>query len=38
MEKYESLPYNGTLREEGRQEDQKIVGEDRLSKMREKLG
>jgi hypothetical protein len=28
MKKYQGLPYNGTLREAGRQEDQKIVGED----------
>jgi hypothetical protein len=32
MGKYQRLPYNGTLREGGREEDQKIVGEDRLSK------
>jgi hypothetical protein len=30
MEKYQRPPYNGTLREAGRKEDQKIVGEDRL--------
>jgi hypothetical protein len=31
-EKYQRPPYNGTLREAGRGEDQKIVGEDQLSK------
>jgi hypothetical protein len=35
MEKYQRLPYNGTLREAGREKDQPIAGEDRLSK---KLG
>jgi hypothetical protein len=32
LEKYQRLPYNGTFRELGREEDPKIVGEDRLSK------
>jgi hypothetical protein len=32
MEKYHRPPYNRTLREAGRKEDQKIVGEDWLSK------
>jgi hypothetical protein len=32
MEKYQRPPYNGILREGRREEDQKIVGEDRLSK------
>jgi hypothetical protein len=32
MEKYQRPPYNGTLKEAGREEDQKIVAEDRLSK------
>jgi hypothetical protein len=35
MEKYQRLPYNGTLKVARREEDQKIVEEDRLSK---KLG
>jgi hypothetical protein len=30
MEKYQRLPYNKTLREAGKEEDQKIFGEDRL--------
>jgi hypothetical protein len=34
IEKYQRPPYNGTLKEAGREEDQKIVGEDRLSKKR----
>jgi hypothetical protein len=38
MEKYQMPPYNGTLREAGREEDQKIVGEDRLSKQRGEVG
>jgi hypothetical protein len=37
MEEYQRPPYYGTLREAEREEDQKIVGEDRLSKNREKL-
>jgi hypothetical protein len=32
MEKYQRPPYDGTLRVTERQEDQKIAGEDRLSK------
>jgi hypothetical protein len=32
------LPYNGTLRETGREEDQKITGEDRLSKKLREVG
>jgi hypothetical protein len=32
MEKYQRPPYSGTLREVGRDVDQKIVGEDWLSK------
>jgi hypothetical protein len=32
MEKSQRLPYNGTLWEAGREEDQKIVEEDQLSK------
>jgi hypothetical protein len=32
MEKYQRLPYNGTLGEAGREEYQKIAGEDRLPK------
>jgi hypothetical protein len=38
MEKYQRPPYNGTLREAGREEDQKIVGADRLSKKRGEVG
>jgi hypothetical protein len=38
MEKYQKLPYNGTLREAGREEDQKIAGEDQLSKKRVEAG
>jgi hypothetical protein len=34
MEKYQRPPYNKTLRKAGREEDQKIVGEYRLSKNR----
>jgi hypothetical protein len=30
--KYQRPPYSGTLREAGREENQKIVGEGRLSK------
>ena len=29
MERYQRLPYFGTLRETGREEDQEIAGEDR---------
>jgi len=29
MERYERLPYFGTLRERGREEDREIAGEDR---------
>ena len=32
MGKYQRLPYCGTLKEIGREEDQRIAGEDRLSK------
>jgi hypothetical protein len=38
MEKYQKPPYNGTLREEVREEDQEIAGEDRLSKKRGEVG
>jgi hypothetical protein len=38
MEKYQRLPYNGTLREAGREVDHTIVGEDRLSKKRGEVG
>jgi hypothetical protein len=34
LDKYQTPPYNGTLTEAGREKDQKIVGEDRLSKKR----
>jgi hypothetical protein len=37
MEKYQRSPYNGTLRKARREEDQKIAGEDRLSKKREEV-
>jgi hypothetical protein len=37
MEKYKRPPYNGTLREAGREEDQKVVGEDWLSKKRREV-
>jgi hypothetical protein len=37
MGKYQRPPNNGTFRKTGRQEDQKIVGEDRLSKSGKKL-
>jgi hypothetical protein len=37
VEKYQGPPYNGTLKETRREEDQKIVGEDWLSKKRVKL-
>jgi hypothetical protein len=32
MGKYQSPPYNGNVKEAGREEDQKIFGEDRLLK------
>jgi hypothetical protein len=32
MEKYQNPPYSRILREAGREQDQKILGEDRLSK------
>jgi hypothetical protein len=38
MEKHQWLPYNGTPREARREEDQKIVGEDWLSKKRGEVG
>jgi hypothetical protein len=38
MEKYQRLPSNGTLRKAGREEDQKVVGEDQLSKKQGKVG
>jgi hypothetical protein len=38
MEKYQRPPCNGTLKEARREEDQKIVGEDRLSKKRGEVG
>jgi hypothetical protein len=37
MEKYQRPPYNGTLREAGREKDQKIAGEDQLSRSGEKM-
>jgi hypothetical protein len=38
MEKYQRPPYNGTPKETEREEDQKIVGEDRLLKKRGEAG
>jgi hypothetical protein len=38
MEKYQRPPYNGTFREAGREEGQKIAGEDRLSEKRGEAG
>jgi hypothetical protein len=38
MGKSQRLPYHGILREAGREEDQKIVGKDRLSKKRVDVG
>jgi hypothetical protein len=38
MEEYQGPAYNGTLRETGREEDQKIVGKDWLSKKRGETG
>jgi len=32
MERYQRLPYFGTLRETGREEDREIAREDRLSR------
>jgi hypothetical protein len=34
MGKYQRPPYNGTLKEAGREEDQRIAGDDWLSKKR----
>jgi hypothetical protein len=36
--KYQRLPHNGTLREAGREKDQHIAGEDRLSKKGGEVG
>jgi hypothetical protein len=38
MEKYQRPPYNGTLTETGREEDQTTAREDRLSKKRGVVG
>jgi hypothetical protein len=38
MEKYQTPTYYGILREAGRQEDQTIAGEDRLSKKQGEAG
>jgi hypothetical protein len=38
MGKYQRPPYYGILREEGRDEDLRIAGEDRLSKKRVEAG
>jgi hypothetical protein len=37
-EKYQKLPYNRTLREAGREDNQKVVGKDGLSKKRGEAG
>jgi hypothetical protein len=34
IQKYQSTPFTGTLKEAGREDDQNIVGENRLSKKR----
>jgi hypothetical protein len=38
VEKYQRPPYNRTLKEKGSEEDQKIVGEDRLLKNQREVG
>jgi hypothetical protein len=38
METYQRPPYNGTLRESGKEEHQKAVGEDGLLKKRGEAG
>jgi hypothetical protein len=38
MGKYQRPPYSGTMREAGRAEDQRIAGEDRLSKKQGEAG
>jgi hypothetical protein len=38
MGKYQRPPYNGTLREAGREEDQRIAGEDWLLKKQREAG
>jgi hypothetical protein len=38
MGKYQMLPYYGILREAGREEDQRLAGEDWLSKKRGETG
>jgi hypothetical protein len=38
MGKYQRPPYYGILRDAGREEDQRIAGEDRSSKKREEDG
>jgi hypothetical protein len=38
MKKYQRLPYNGTLKEAGREKYQRIAGEDQLSKKWEEVG
>jgi hypothetical protein len=38
MGKYQRPPYYGILRDAGREEDQRIAGEDRLSKKRGEAG
>jgi hypothetical protein len=32
MERYQKLPYFGTLKEAGREEDREIAGEDQLTR------
>jgi hypothetical protein len=38
MEKYQRLPYSGTLKETGREEDSKTAGEDQKSRKRVEAG
>jgi hypothetical protein len=38
IENYQRPPYYGNSREAGREKDQKIVGEDRLSKKQGEVG
>jgi len=38
MERYQRLPYFGTLREKGSEEDREIAGEDRQSRKRVEAG
>jgi hypothetical protein len=38
MERYQKLPYFGTLKEAGREEDRRIAGEDQLTRKRVEAG